>query len=394
MSETVSNTPTINILDCIEVVVKQKMMIARVTISALVFSTIIAFTIPKQYRSATRILPPQQDNGLMGMMMATMSGGMAGLAGDLLGKGSSADLYVGILKSHSISDPIIDKFKLMKAYDNKYRFDTYKKLDKNVDISVGKKDGIIDIIVEDKDPNRAADIANAFVHELGKLTVKLNIIGAGNNKEYLEERLANARVDLIKSEDALKSFQSKYKALDITEQAKGTIKGVADLEARLAEEEIKLGNIKRLYTDSSQEVKYQQSVVSNILRQIHKLDGKHSDSVILGVGSIPEIGQQYLRLMREFKIQEALVELLTKQYEMSKLNQTKDVTGIQIIQKAQIPDKPVKPNKVFIVFTITFISHLMAIFAAFVIKYKECMSNEDKERWWKMRRDMCIRFNK
>lgn len=376
---TTNNKIELNLLDYIEVIVKHYRFILKITIATFVFSVTVSYILPVYYSSTARIIPPQQDNGFMGMMMGAMSGGMASLAGDLLGKGSPADLYVGILNSRTISDTIIDRFKLMEIYGNKYRLDAYRSLDSKVSISAGKKDGIISITVEDKDPKRAADMANAYVSELGVLTVQLNITDANNNKLFIERRLSQAKADLANAEDRIKEFQSRYKVLDITEQAKETIKGVAELEAQLATEEVKLEGIKRIFTESSQEVKNQQAIVGNIKKQILKLEGGRAGGSVPSVGSVPEIGQQYSRLLRTFKIQETLVEMLTKQYEMTKLSEAKEITSIQVLQKAQIPDKKIKPKRSLLVLASTITAVLVSIAYILVREAIERMSDEERQ---------------
>lgn len=379
------NPDVINLLDYLEVIAKNWRMIVKTTVVAAVLSVGYSLCLPNIYSATTLILPPQQDSsGMMGMLLGS-AGGMGGMAADLLGKGTSADMYVGILNSNAMSDMIIDRFKLIDIYKQKYRVDTYKALDKNVDIAAGKKDGIITITVDDKDPKRAAAIANAYVDDLSALVVKLNISGAGQNRSFYEERLTKAKVDLAAAEDALKKFQSKNKAVDITDQAQGTIKGIADLEAQLAVEEVKLAGIRRVLTDTSQEVKNQRSVIENIKAQIAKFEGTHSNSSIPGMGSVPELGQQYLRLMREFKIQEALVELLTKQYEMAKLSESKDTASLQVIQAARVPDKKAKPKRSLIVLATTFAAGFGAVLYAFIREAGTRMPEEDRERWGRIK---------
>jgi uncharacterized protein involved in exopolysaccharide biosynthesis len=371
----------INLLDYLEVIAKGWRMIAKVTITAFVLSIAIALLLPNIYSSTAMILPPQQDSGMMGMMNA-MSGGMASLAGDLLGKGTTADLYVGMLSSTTIRDAIIDRFKLVDVYEQDYRLDTYKKLDKNVDISAGKKDGIISITVEDKDPKRAANMANAFVEELDKLTVRLNITGASQNRGYLENRLAKAKADLSRAEDALKSFQSKNKALDVPDQAQATIAGIAGLKAQLATQEVQLSALRSRFTDSAQEVKDLKTSIGNLRGQIAQLEGKGTgSSAIPSVGAVPSLGQEYVRLMREFKIQEAIFELLTKQYEMTKMSESNDVAGIQNIQKATVPDKKIKPKRSLIVIASTFAAGFMAVLYVFIREAGAHIPNKDKLRF-------------
>lgn len=381
-----SNPDVINLLDYLEVIAKNWRMIAKTTFIAAVFSVIYSLCLSNIYTATTRILPPQQDSsGLMGMLMGGAAGGMGGMAADLLGKGTPADMYVGVLSSEALSDTIIDRFKLMDIYEQKYRVETYKLLDKKVDIAAGKKDGIISIIVEDKDPRLAAAIANAYVEELGKLLAKLNITGAGQNRAYLEERLTKAKVDLVKAEDALKVFQSKNKAIDITNQAKASIEGVAMLNAQLAVQEAQLSALLSQFTNSTQEVQIIKATIRNLKGQIARLEGTQKGSSIPTVGSVPDLGLEFIRLTREFKIQEALVELLTKQNEMAKLSEAKDTTGIQVIQTAREPDKETKPKRSLIVLATTFAAGFGAVLYAFIREAGERMPPEDRERWGRIR---------
>jgi len=373
------NSDSLNMIDYLEVLFKHRYLIIISTLLAFIISIVVSLLLPNIYSSTTRILPPQQDQSLMGMMFGQM-GGTSGLASELLGKGSPADLYVGILNSEAVLDPIIDKFNLIEKYERKFRIDTYNVLEKNVDISAGKKDGIISITVMDKNPKLAASIANAFVEELEKLMLKLNITGAGHNISFLENRLSKAKVDLARAEENFKVFQAKNMALDVAEQTKGTIKGIADLTAQVAVEEVKLVTLQRSMTDTSQEVKNQKSIVSNLKAQISHFESKKKGGIIPSVGSVPALGQEYVRLMREFKTQETLVELLTKQYEMSKFAGAKDVAGIQVIQKATLPDKKSKPKRASIVLVSTFMVCIGSIFAAFLLEYLKHMPTEDCER--------------
>lgn len=376
---------TINLLDYLDIIVKHNRFIIRSTVAAFVISIGISLLLPKIYTSTAMIIPSQQDPGLMGMMMGQMGGGMASIAGDLLGKGSTADMYVSMLNSNAVSDKIIDRFKLMQVYGQKYRLNTYKVLDNNVDISAGKKDGIISITIEDKDPKRAAEIANAYVEELSKLTVKLNITGAGQNKVFLEDRLARAKVDLARAEDALKTFQTRNKVVSVPDQATATIGSIAQLKGQLALQEVQLVTLLQQFTERNQEVKTVKASISNLRSQIAQLEGKGSGGSIPGVGSVPALGEQYVRLMREFKIQETLVEILTKQYEMAELNATKDIPSLQVLQIAQIPDKKTKPKRSLIVLAITSVVGFIAVLYAFLLEAVDRMPDKDRERLRKIK---------
>jgi len=370
----------ITFLEYLLIIAKYKKIIFGVTFGVAVVTALFSLALKNIYTARTMILPADEDKGLMGAMLAQM-GGLGGLAGDALGGRNKVDQYVTMLKSETIKDTIIDRFKLMEVYKAKYRMSAYKALDRNIVISTGKKDGVITIAVDDKDPARAANIANAYVTELGKLAAGFKMTGAGNNRAFLEKRMAETRTDLSKAEDALKSFQANNKAISVTDQATATIKAVANLRAKLAIQEVQLANLQRQYTDSSQEVKSLKSIIENLQVQIDKLEGKGDGSSIPTVGSLPQLGQEYMRLTREFKIQEAVFEVLVKQYEMASLSEAKDISPLQIIQVAKKPERKSKPSRSKIVLGVTFVTGLFMIMIAFLHEYSSRLSPDDRKRW-------------
>jgi len=393
MQDTEKNSPeprTLNpdpaspsLIDYLAVIFRHRRMIFRVTLAAAIISIFFTLFLPNLYTARTLILPAQEDRGLMTAMMNQL-GGLATLAGGMgasVGGPTTADLSVSMLKSEAVKDPIIDRLRLMEVYKTKYRTDAYAILDKNTSVSLGKKDGIITIAVSDREPKRAAALANAYVEELGILAVRLNVTGSAQNRNFLEERLAKAKAELSKSEDNLKAFQAKHKAVHVTAQAEATIKGIAELRAQLASQEVQLATYRRQLTDSSQEVKNLATSVSNLRAQIAKLEGTGDDSSLLSVGSVPSIGQEYVRLMRDFKIKESLMELLTKQYEMAELSEAKDVSTIQVIQSAKVPERKSSPARTRIVFFSTFFVFCTSVLAAFFLEYFKRLPLEEVTAW-------------
>ena len=375
----------LTLLDIIQVVAGRRKVVLIPTLAAALLSIAYCLSVADIYTAKTMILPTQEDKGLMSAMVGQL-GGLANLVGGAVASQSTTDLYVSMLKSEALQDPIIDRFKLMERYKERYRSDTYRLLAKKTAVSAGKKDGIVTLSVDDEDPKRAADMADAYVEELGKLAVRLSVTGAGQNRAFLGERLTAARANLAKTEENLKVFQARNKAVQVTAQAEATIKGVAELRAQLAAQEVQLATYRRQFTESSQEVKNLATSVGNLRVQIAKLEGAGTASSIPSVGSVPAIGQEYVRLMREFKTQETLVDLLTKQYEMASLAEAKDFSPFQVIQKARVPEKKSKPHRAMIVFLAIWATFFASIVAAFVLENIEHMSPHDKERWGEMRR--------
>lgn len=380
-----SSSNEFTLLDFLLTIVKHKTKIFGVTFGISFITLVLSLFLSNIYTARTMILPLDDDRGIMAAMMAQM-GGLTGLA-DTFGGKSKADLYVTMLKSDTLKDAIIDRFKLMEVYDAQYRMSAYRELEGNTKIALGKKDGVITISVDDKDPTRAAQIANAYVSELERLTVSLNTASAKNNSSYLEKRIAETRADLSKAEDALKAFQSKNKTISVTEQTKATIEGVAQLRAQLAVQEVQLGTLSRQFTDNSQEVKTVKSAIANMKSQIAELEGRGNGSSSLpNLGVAPDLAQKYVRLMREFKIQEAVLEMLVKQYEMASLSETKDVSPLQVIQVAKTPEVKSRPKRSMIVLLTTFTTAFFMVLLAFICEFRDRMLPEERARWSQIRR--------
>lgn len=363
-----------------QVIARRSKKITLITFLSAVITVGVTLLLPNIYTAKSMILPAQEDRSLSNALLSQF-GGLISMAGGTVGSPTAGELYVTMLNSETVMDPIIDRFKLMSVYGAKYRSDAYRALDNATSVSLGRKDGVIAILVSDENPKRAAEIANAYVDELGKLTVALNVTGAGKNRMYLEPRLAEAKAGLASAEDALKAFQSKNKAVQVPQQAEATIRGVAEMKAALVMKEVELSTARRSLTDSSQEVKDLKTAIANLKAQIGNYESGTGGGAIPALGSVPRLGQEYVRLMREFKIQEAMVELLTKQYEMTKLNEAKDYSSFQVLQSARVPEKKSKPHRLKIVMLVTVSTFLFMLFSVFVQDYWSRMPEEEKSRW-------------
>ncbi|MEZ4600796.1 MAG: Wzz/FepE/Etk N-terminal domain-containing protein [Syntrophotaleaceae bacterium] len=384
----------INLLEYLLVIVKHKKMILKSCAVAFVLACIITLLMPNIYTGTARVLPPSESKGGLSAMLGGMSD-LAALAGVSVG-GSTGELYVGMLKSRTVADAIIDQFDLMEVYDQEYRVKTYAKLEDHVQIALGKDDGIVTVSVEDKDPERAAAMANAFVEELKKVNVKINLSSAGRERLFLEERLKLVKKDLLAAEERLQNFQKENKAIKIDDQANAIIEAIAQLKGELASKEVQLGVLRSSQTEQNPEVIALKEAVAQIKAQLKKLEqspgGKGvSEDIFIATSAVPELGIQYARVLRDFKVQETLLELLTQQYEVAKINEAKNTSTIQVLDDAIVPDKKTKPKRSLLVLAATFVVGFGALLAAFVREYSERMPEEDKERWEEIKRAVRLR---
>ncbi|MEZ4485102.1 MAG: Wzz/FepE/Etk N-terminal domain-containing protein [Syntrophotaleaceae bacterium] len=384
----------INLLEYLLVIVKHKKMILWVCSVAFVLTCIISLMLPNIYTSTARILPPNESKGGLSAMLGGM-GDLAALAGISVG-GSSGDLYVGMLKSRTVADAIIDRFDLLEVYDQKYRVKAYGKLEDNVQITVGKDDGIVIVSVDDEDPERAAAMANAFVEELKKANVKINLSSAGRERLFLEERLDVVKEDLLKAEQRLQEFQKEHKAIKIDDQASAIIEAIAQLKGELASKEVQLGVLRSSQTEQNPEIIALKESIVQIKGQLRKLEQSPvgqgvSEDIFIATSDVPELGIQYARVLRDFKVQETLFELLTKQYEVAKINEAKNTSTIQILDDAAVPDRKSKPKRSLIVMAVTACVGFFAIMTAFVREYLAVMPEDDRQRWAEIKQEAKFR---
>ena len=373
----------INLLDLLLVILKRKGMIFKVVSAVFVFSIIISLLLPKSYIATARILPPQEKSSPMSGLLSQFSGTFGGLAADILGGGgSSSDIYVGILNSRTVADSIIKKYNLKDIYDKKYMTDVYKKLADVSSFIVDSKSQIISISVEDEDPQMAADIANSYVEELDIINRTVNITESQRKRIFLEKRLQTVKEDLKSAEMDLKAFQEKYKLVSIDEQAKAAIEGAAEINAQIIAAQTELEEMKSFGTVKQMEAQRLQARINELQKQLSIIEsGGDKNGFYIPINELPELGVQLARLMREFKIQESVFELLTSQYEIAKIEEAKDVNTIQLLDRAVPTDKKVKPRRGLIVIISTFSAFFVAVILTFFNEFIEKIKSEEAERY-------------
>lgn len=362
----------IDILDYLLVIAKRKGLIIKTTLFFAIVTAIISLILPPIYRAETRILPPQKSSSSIAMEMASKLAGVPGAAA-LLGVESPGELYAGMLKSNTILDRMIDRFNLMELYETEYRSDARKRLLGSLDVSIDRKSGIITVAVEDKDPERAARMANAFVEELKRLTQSLAITEASRRRIFFEQQLKETREKLIRAEEDFRKFQERTGALKVDAQAQTVLETIAELKAQIAAKEVEI-NVMRTYTtpDNPDLQKAEEALraMKAQLRELERKSGNNPDP-LLPTGKLPELGIEYIRKMREVKFLEALYELLLKGYEQARLDEARDAIVIQVIDRASPPERRIKPNRRRMVILATFIGSFISIFAAFLLEFKE-----------------------
>lgn len=293
----------------------------------------IAFQIPPTFTATTKFLPPQQQQGGAVAMLANL-GALGGLAGAATGLKNPGDQYVAFLKSRSILDAIVTRFKLQERYGAELRSDAVDALEGNSQISSGK-DGLITIAVDDKVPAMSAQLANAYVEELEKLMSRLAVTEAQQRRVFFEKQLLQAKQALSTAESALKAAGVNVSALKMDPAA--AVDAVAQLQAQITVQEVKLASMRGYLTESAPAFKQAMAELSALKAQ----GAKAAES-----SQAPPNGDvDYVARYRDFKYQETLFELFAKQFELAKIDEAKEGAVIQVVDVAQAPERKSKPKK-------------------------------------------------
>jgi capsule polysaccharide export protein KpsE/RkpR len=353
----------------------------RAVAVGLLVSTLVAFLIPKSYTSTTQLMPPdpQSTSGMamMAAMAAKAGGGLAGVAGDLLGLKSSGALFIGILRSQTSQDRLIEQFDLRKVYGVRLVMNARMKLDENTSISEDKKSGIITISVTDHNPQRAAALANAYVNQLNTLVSQLSTSSAHRERVFLEDRLKVAKQDLDDASNQLAQFSSKNNTLDIQQEGKAMLDAAGTIAGELIAAQSQLEGLRQIYTDNNSRVRSLNARVAELRKQLEKLGGTQENAATgtsastdqagdpstakAGGGlpyptikSLPLLGAKYADYYRRAKIQETVYELLTEQYELAKVQEAKETPSVKVLDPAKIPEWKSSPPRFVIMLLGTF----------------------------------------
>jgi uncharacterized protein involved in exopolysaccharide biosynthesis len=325
-----------------------KLLVLSVLVAALAGFG-VASLIPPTFTATATILPPQQQQSSALTALAATLGPLAGLAGGAGGLRTPADQYVALMQSVSVSDRIIDQFQLREVYEQKFRVDARKKLERNVHIRTGKKDGLITIEVDDTSPKRAADIANQYVDELRRMTGTIAVSEAQQRRVFFESQLQQTRDRLVKAQQALGASGFNQGALKA--EPKAAAESYARLRAEATAAEVRLQTMRGTLSDNTPEVQQQQATLSALRVQLARVEA----ASVTTDNASPDYVSKY----REFKYQETLFELFARQYELARADESREGALIQVVDVAQAPERKSKPKRAMTAITTTLATALL-----------------------------------
>ncbi|MDR0843255.1 MAG: hypothetical protein LBP68_07550 [Acidobacteriota bacterium] len=359
----------ISILDLLLVLAAGKKLIIKLTLACGILATIIAFIVPKTYTATALVMPPQQGSSGAAAMLGQLSNLTGGLAGKGLGATDPADVYIGILESRTVSDEVIQRFKLQDLYEEDTMVETRKALAKHVSFE-STDAGLIQISFEDEDPQQAADVANTYVSILQERNNSLAVTEAGQRRLFFEQQLEDEKNKLAVAEGEFQNFQEKQGVIQPNSQMEAVITTMVNLRAEIATVEASLERLRTGATQQNPEVLRQSATLKTLREKLRQLESKNTsrnmDDPLLPTSMVPEAGMEYARQLREVKYRETLFELIAKQYEAARIEEAQESPVIQVVDDAVAPDKKSAPKRSLYVLAGLFLGCMAGVFIVFI----------------------------
>jgi len=338
-------------LDFLLIVAQRKKLVVMVTAVCAGIALILAFALPPEYTATVIILPPQGNTSMSSMLASQLSGinsAMGGVAGSVLGMKNINDMYVSMLKSRSVEDAVIQRYGLQSEYKKAYLADTRKALEKHAKIDGTTKDGLIRLNFNDRNPNRAAEIANGYVDQFRNLSQHLAITEASQRRVVFENQLEKTKIDLENADEALKRTQLSTGMVQVDGQARAMIDSAARLRAQIVAKEVQIQAMRSYAGDENPALTQAETELDGLRSQFSKMVGSHggsTDDVFLPKGQVPEAGLEYVRRLRDVKYYEAIFDVLAKQLELARLDEAREGAFIQIVDPAVPPERKSFPKR-------------------------------------------------
>lgn len=344
------------LLGKLSVLWQSRKLILGTTLAAMIATFAALYLIPNRYTAVAVLNPPDQNPisglSLLGAMKGGMSSGLGSQVGNVLGLSSPGQEYIRMMQTRRIEDMLIQQYGLQKVYGQARIDEARKVLASASTFSVDRKSNVIEIRVTDRDPNRAAQLANGYANALGTVTATLSAEAGRQEREYFETQLTEAENDLQTATEQLSQYGRKNAALDVDSGAKGIADAIGQLQGQIVASEAQLKGMRALYADDNDRVKAMEAQISELKRQMAQLGGPAATPAQAGDGSSgPSLAHMwntaplYLDLYGQVKLKAAIVDALAQQYEIAKLQEAHRLSNIQLLDPALPPVKKSGPHR-------------------------------------------------
>lgn len=340
--------PTLDALDVGLVVARNLRLLVLLPLTIGVCALGIAFVVKPVFTARAVIMSPQQTQSAGAMALQNL-GALAGVAGAAAGIKSPADQYVALMQSRTVEDRLIDEFGLLQAYEVDFRVDARKRLRSSSVIQAGKKDGLISIEVDDHDPQRAAAMANAYVTQLVRLTNELAVTEAQQRRRFFEEQLRQTTASFSTARRALQS--AGIDEGTIRAEPRAAAESYARLRAEITATEVRLQSASVSLSDSAPEIRRLRTELETLRAMAAKAEAVNTSAA----------AGDYIDRYKEFKYQETLLDLFARQYELARVDESREGAVIQVVDPAVPPERKSRPQRAVIAVVTTLVSGVLCL---------------------------------
>ncbi|MEQ1832522.1 MAG: Wzz/FepE/Etk N-terminal domain-containing protein [Candidatus Eisenbacteria bacterium] len=319
----------IDLRGMVRAVARQWRLVLGTAFGAAVLTLAITFVLPKWYRATAVILPPEESDLLSNMSLAQRALSKFPAFGILQDYFTPADVFKAILNSRSIQEELVRRFDLQRVYKQKSLEKTLKALSDNTRIKLNP-DGTLKVSVDDRDPARAAAIANGYLEALDRFNVEKRNTTAHRTRVFLQTRLAETDSLLRASEGALRQYQERHRTVAPPTAGSADVQAAADIMSRKLMLQVRLGVLRSYLSDETDQV-------TQVRQELAQLEQRLS--------SIPELQGDLLRLIRDTKVYEQLYLLLTAELEQARIRETMNTPTVQLLDRAMPPERHTRPKK-------------------------------------------------
>ena len=382
-------TPANTLIEFLSVITKYRKFISRFVVLATVATTIITLLMPKWYKSTASVFLAEKTDilgALEGVSSLAKAFSPAKALTSLTGN-PETDRYLAILKSGTVLNAVIQKFDLVKVYDiTSYPGEkTAKELLNNTEFKV-EDEGNLTVTVYDKDPQRAADMANFFIEVLNNTNTELQVQNARSNRQFIEERYNKNLKDLAGAEDSLKAFQKKYGVIAMPEQTEASIKAAAEITAQLALKEVQAGVLRRTQSPEHPSVVAAMIEIDEIHRKLSQMNSgaglaAGEMKVFVPFSKVPDLGGEYIRKYREVEIQYKILQFITPLYEQAKVEERRQTPSVLVLDTAAPAERKSKPKVSLYALMALVISLVVSFFVVFTLELIERLKRSNPQRF-------------
>ncbi|HEY0760294.1 MAG TPA: Wzz/FepE/Etk N-terminal domain-containing protein [Acidisarcina sp.] len=374
----------VSLLDLLILLAARRRFILLFTLAIALLSLAIALLLPRSYTATAVILPPQGSSAGSAVMSQLGALGAAGaLAGSSLGVKNPNDMYVAMFRSRSVESAMVMRFGLVAEYHTRLVSDAVKAFDSRSTVISGTKDNLISISVRDKDPRRAAELANGYVDEYRAFSSTLAITEAAQRRLFFEQQLQQAKDNLATAEEALKKTEQTTGVLQIDSQTRELIQSAASLRAQIAAKEVEIRGMKSFASDQNPELQLAEQQLAGWQAQLSSLGGTQSgsgDDLLLAKARVPGAGLEYVRKLRDVKYYDTIFDLLARQFEVAKLDEARQGSLVQVVDPAVPPDHKTSPRRGLILLVGTAVGFCLSILWVLVTAALSKVRNRPENR--------------